>query len=70
MQANLERLEGKGPVAADFVAVVSSLPQSETAAIAAFEETETGSTHANHRSLSSPRPTPEGSARDNPIAGP
>ena len=30
----------------------------------------TGSTHANHRSARSPRPTPEGSARDNPIAGP
>ena len=30
----------------------------------------TGSTHANHRSTRSPRPTPEGPARDNPIAGP
>ena len=30
----------------------------------------TGSTHANHRSACSPRPTPEGPARDNPIAGP
>ena len=30
----------------------------------------TGSTHANHRSASSPRPTPEGPARENPIAGP
>ena len=30
----------------------------------------TGSTHANHRSARSPRPTPEGPARDNPIAGP
>ena len=30
----------------------------------------TGSTHANHRSAHSPRPTPEGPARDNPIAGP
>ena len=29
----------------------------------------TGSTHANHRSARSPRPTPEGPARDNPIAG-
>ena len=29
----------------------------------------TGSTHAKHRSASSPRPTPEGPARDNPIAG-
>ena len=29
----------------------------------------TGSTHANHRSAGSPRPTPEGPARDNPIAG-
>ena len=29
-----------------------------------------GSTHANHRSAHSPRPTPEGPARDNPIAGP
>ena len=34
------------------------------------EESVTGSTHANHRSASSPRPTPEGPARDNPIAGP
>ena len=30
----------------------------------------TGSTHANHRSARSPRPTPEGPARDNTIAGP
>ena len=30
----------------------------------------TGSTHANHRSARSPRPTPEGPARNNPIAGP
>ena len=30
----------------------------------------TGSTHANHRTVRSPRPTPEGPARDNPIAGP
>ena len=30
----------------------------------------TGSTHANHRSARGPRPTPEGPARDNPIAGP
>ena len=30
----------------------------------------TGSTHANQRSASSPRLTPEGPARDNPIAGP
>ena len=30
----------------------------------------TGSTHANHRSTRSPRPMPEGPARDNPIAGP
>ena len=30
----------------------------------------TGSTHANHRSAGSPRTTPEGPARDNPIAGP
>ena len=30
----------------------------------------TGSTHANHRSAGSPRPTPEGPARDYPIAGP
>ena len=30
----------------------------------------TGSTHANHRSAPSPRPTTEGSARDNTIAGP
>ena len=30
----------------------------------------TGSTHANHRSTRSPRPTLEGPARDNPIAGP
>ena len=30
----------------------------------------TGSTHANYRSARSPRPTPEGPARDNPIAGP
>ena len=30
----------------------------------------TGSTHANHGSARSPRPTPEGPARDNPIAGP
>ena len=29
-----------------------------------------GSTHANHRSARSPRPTPEGPARDDPIAGP
>ena len=28
------------------------------------------STHANHRSARSSRPTPEGPARDNPIAGP
>ena len=30
----------------------------------------TGSAHANHRSARSQRPTPEGPARDNPIAGP
>ena len=30
----------------------------------------TGSTHASHRSARSPRPTPEGPARDNPIKGP
>ena len=30
----------------------------------------TGSTRANHRSARSPRPTPEGRARDNPIADP
>ena len=30
----------------------------------------TGSTHANHRSARSPRLTPEGPARDKPIAGP
>ena len=30
----------------------------------------TRSTHANHRSARSPRPIPEGPARDNPIAGP
>ena len=30
----------------------------------------TGSTHANHRCARSPRPTPEGPARDNTIAGP
>ena len=30
----------------------------------------TGPTHANHRSARSPRPTPEGPARDNLIAGP
>ena len=30
----------------------------------------TGSTHANHRSARSPRPAPEGPARDNPIARP
>ena len=30
----------------------------------------TGSTQANHRSARSPRLTPEGPARDNPIAGP
>ena len=30
----------------------------------------TGSTHANHRSARSPRPTSEGPARDNPVAGP
>ena len=30
----------------------------------------TRSTHANHRSARSPRPTPEGPARDGPIAGP
>ena len=30
----------------------------------------TWSTHANHRSARSPRPTQEGPARDNPIAGP
>ena len=30
----------------------------------------TESTHANHRSARSPRPTPEGPARDNPVAGP
>ena len=29
-----------------------------------------GSTHANHRSAGSPRPTPEGPARNNPIVGP
>ena len=29
----------------------------------------TGSIHANHRSARIPRPTPEGPARDNPIAG-
>ena len=30
----------------------------------------TGSTHVNNRSARSPRPKPEGPARDNPIAGP
>ena len=30
----------------------------------------TGSTHANHHSARSPRPTPEGPARDNPIVWP
>ena len=30
----------------------------------------TGSTHANHCSARSPRPMPEGPARDNPITGP
>ena len=30
----------------------------------------TGSTHANHRSAGSPRQTPEGPAKDNPITGP
>ena len=30
----------------------------------------TGSTHANRRRARSPRPAPEGPARDNPIAGP
>ena len=30
----------------------------------------TGSAHANHRSARGRRPTPEGPARDNPIAGP
>ena len=30
----------------------------------------TGSTHANHRRARSPRPTLEGPARDNPVAGP
>ena len=30
----------------------------------------TGSAHPKHRSARSPRPTPEGRARDNPIAGP
>ena len=30
----------------------------------------TGSTHTNHRSARSPRPTPEGPARDNLMAGP
>ena len=30
----------------------------------------TGSTHANNRRARSPRPTPEGPARDNPIEGP
>ena len=30
----------------------------------------TGSTHANHRSARSARPTPEGPATDNPIVGP
>ena len=34
------------------------------------EASVTGFIHANHRSASSPRPTPEGPARDNPIAGP
>ena len=30
----------------------------------------TGSTHANHRSARSPRPTPHGPARNNPVTGP
>ena len=30
----------------------------------------TGSTHSNHHSARSPRPTPEGPTRNNPIAGP
>ena len=30
----------------------------------------TGSTHAEHRSARSPRPTPQGPARDSPVAGP
>ena len=34
------------------------------------ETSVTGSTHATHRSARSPRPAPEGPARDNPIAGP
>ena len=33
------------------------------------EASVTGSTHANHRSTGSPRLTPEGPARDDPIAG-
>ena len=33
------------------------------------EASVTGSTHANHRSASNPRPTAVGPARDNPIAG-
>ena len=37
-QANLQRLEGKGPVAAALASVVSSLPLSESSPTPDFEE--------------------------------
>ena len=44
-------------------------PQSNDGRYGKPDASVTGSTHANHRSARSPRPTPEGPARDNPIAG-
>ena len=37
-QADLKRLEGKAPVAAALASVVSSLPESQTTSIPAFEQ--------------------------------
>ena len=45
-------------------------PPSKDGRYGKLDASVTGSTHSNHRSARSPRPTPEGPARDNPIAGP
>ena len=45
-------------------------PQSQGGRYRKTDASVTGSTPASHRSARSPRPTPEGPARDNPIAGP
>ena len=49
---------------------VNAIGQSNDGQYGKQDASVTGSTHASHRSARSPRPTPEGPARDNPIAGP